>query len=59
MKFIFCLQINIKSAISLHYLKKEVNDEVNFLHADKHENFLQIDTMIFDEDGQALPKFPK
>ena len=30
-----------------------------FLHADKHESFLQIDTMIFDEDGQASPKFPK
>ena len=30
-----------------------------FLHADKHENLLQIDTMVFDGDGQALSKFPK
>ena len=30
-----------------------------FLHADKHESFLQIDAMIFDGDGQASPKFPK
>ena len=29
---------NQKFAISLQYLKKEVNDEVDFLHADKHEN---------------------
>ena len=28
--------------MSLQYLKKEVN-EVDFLHADKHEGFLQVD----------------
>ena len=27
---------NNKFAISLQYLKKEVRDEVNFLHVDKH-----------------------
>ena len=32
------------------YLKKLVSDEVNFLHTDKHERFLQIDTMICDGD---------
>ena len=37
---------NDKFAISLQYLKKEVNDEVDFLHADKHESVIQIDTMI-------------
>ena len=37
---------NNKFAISLEYLKKEVSDEVDFLHADKHESLLQIDTMI-------------
>ena len=50
---------NNKFAISLQYLKKEVRDKVDFLHADKHESFLQIDTMIFDGDGQAFPKFTK
>ena len=30
-----------------------------FLHPDKHESFLHISTMIFDEDGQAFPKFQK
>ena len=29
--------------------KKEVNDEVYFLHAGKHENLLQIDSMILME----------
>ena len=34
---------NSKFAISLQYLKKEVRDEVDFLHADKHQSFLQVD----------------
>ena len=34
-----------KFAISLQYLKREVSDEIDFLHADKHESLLQIDTM--------------
>ena len=37
---------NNKFAILLQYLQKEVSDEVDFLHAGKHENLLQIDTMI-------------
>ena len=50
---------NNKFAVSLQYLKKEVCDEVDFLLTDKHERFLQTDTVIFDGDGQAFPKFPK
>ena len=61
MNLIFCLQINVKGffklllslitqnnkfAISLQYLKKELSDEVDFLHADKHESLLQINSMI-------------
>ena len=34
-------------------------DEVDILHAGKHESFLQIETMIFDGDGYAFSKFPK
>ena len=34
---------NNKFAMSLQYLKKEVRDEVNFLHVDKHQSFLQVD----------------
>ena len=40
---------NNKFAISLQHLKKEVSDTVDFLHADKHESLLQIDTMILME----------
>ena len=50
---------NNKFAISMQYLKKEMSDEVDFLRADKHESFLQINTMIFGGDGQAFSKFPK
>ena len=50
---------NNKFAISLQYLKKQVIDEVDFLHSGKHESFLQIGTMIFDGDVQAFSKFPK
>ena len=38
---------------------KEVSDKAGFLHANKHESFLQINTMIFDGDCQASPKFPR
>ena len=34
---------NNKLAMSLQYLKKEVRDEVDFLHADKRQSFLQVD----------------
>ena len=40
---------NKKFDISLQYLKRQVNDEVDFLHAGKHENLLQINTMILME----------
>ena len=50
---------NNKFAISLQYLNKEVSDEVVLIHADKHESFLQMDTMFFDGNGQAFPKFQK
>ena len=33
-------------AISLQYLKKELIDEIDFLHADKYESLLAIDSMI-------------
>ena len=46
---------NKNVAISLQYLKKEVNNNVDFLHAGNHEN------LYYDlyGDGQAFPKFPK
>ena len=49
---------NNKFAISLQYLKKDVSDEeVDFLHVDKHRGLLQIDTMILKEtDISKIPK---
>ena len=41
------ITLNNKFAISLQHVKKEVSDAVDFLHADKHESLLQIDTKIF------------
>ena len=40
---------NNKFAISLQYLKKELSDEVDFLHADKYESLLQTDSIILME----------
>ena len=34
--------------MSLQYLKKDVRDEVEFLHADKHQSFLQVDFNTMD-----------
>ena len=50
-----------KFSISLFsiYLKKEAIHEFDFLHADKDENCLQTDTMIFDGDNQAISKNSK
>ena len=43
-KFAYLCNIqNSKCAMSLQYLRKEVRDEVAFLHVDKHQNFPQID----------------
>ena len=50
---------NNKFAISLQYLKREVSDEVDFSHLDKHGSFLKTDKMIFDGDSQVFPKFVK
>ena len=35
-----------------------MSDEVNFLHADKHQSLLQVDTTFFVGIGQACPKKP-
>ena len=36
---------NNKFVIYLQNRKKEVKDEVNFFHADKHQTFLQVNTI--------------
>ena len=40
---------NNKFVISLQYFKKEVNDEVDFMHGGQHESFLQVGTVILME----------
>ena len=35
-----------KFVMSLQYFRKEVRDEVDFLHANKHQSFLQVDFSI-------------
>ena len=50
---------NNKFSISLQYLEREVSDEVVFLHGNKDETYLQIDTMIFHEGGQVFPRSSK
>ena len=34
---------NSNFAMPLQYVKKKVRDEVDFLHADEHQSFLQVD----------------
>ena len=43
---------NNKFAISLQFLKKELSDEVDFLHADSHEGLLGLLGMEFIFDMQ-------
>ena len=43
----------IAGFFKMSYHKKEVNDEVYFWHADKHQGLLQGDTIILGEGNQA------
>ena len=61
--------------MSLQYLKKQVREEVDFLYADKHQSFLQVDynnlgikvlykvilfdMIIIDGHDQAFSKYSK
>ena len=48
---------------NLQYLwnisKENMKDEADFLPADKHQRFLQIDTIILDVYGQACLNYSK
>ena len=50
---------NNKFAVSLQDLKKEGRIELDFMHADKHQIFLQVETISFIGHGQSCPKYPK
>ena len=38
---------------------KEGRDEVDFLHTDKHQTFIKVDTISFGGHGQSCPHYPK
>ena len=44
---------------NLHIFQKNLGDEVDFLPADKHERFLQVDSITLGVHSQACPKYPK
>ena len=39
--------------------QEEVTNEVDFWHADKHQSFLQVDTVILGVCIQTCLKYPK
>ena len=50
---------NNKFIISLHYLKENAKDEVDFLPAGKHQRLFQMDTIILGVSGQTCPNYTK
>ena len=49
---------NNKLAISQEYFKKEMKAKFDFLHEDKSQTFLQVDTVNFCGHVQSCPKYP-
>ena len=43
----------------MQYIKKKRSDEVYLGHVDKHQNFLQVDTIILGVHSQTCLKYPK
>ena len=50
---------NNKFSVSLQDLKKEGRIELDFMRADKHQIFLQVETIKFGGHGQSCPKYPR
>ena len=48
-----------KTFVYPQYLQKNVEDEVDFLPADKHESFLQVDSVFLGVHSQGCSKCPK
>ena len=48
-----------KFAISLQYLKENVEDELDLLPTDKRQRFLEIAIIILSVYGQACPNYSK
>ena len=45
--------LKVPKITRLQYFKKEVRDKFDVLHANKHQIFLQVDTISFDGHSQA------
>ena len=45
----------IAGFFKMQYLKKKVNDELHFWHADKHLSILQVNTVLLVACDQACP----
>ena len=42
--------------LPMQYLNREGSDELDFLHGDKHQTFLKVDTINFDGYIDLCPK---
>ena len=47
----------IAGVFKMQYLKRELNDEVCFWHADKHQSFLQGDAITMGVHSQGYLKY--
>ena len=56
-KMLFTNQIS--GFCTMRYFKKEADNEVYFWHKDKHQSFLEGNTIILGVYSQACPKYAK
>ena len=49
--------LKIENMQCLQHLKKKLSYEVDVLHTDKHENLVQVISIIFDGFGHACPNY--
>ena len=47
------------SFFKMKYFKEEVSDKLYFWHANKHQGFLNVDTIILGVCNQTWPKYQK
>ena len=54
--FVICVEAILYNLHDCTF-KKEVHDEIFFGHIDKHQNFLQVDTIILGRHSLVCPKY--
>ena len=55
----FLVNRRLQDPVKCNICKKTLKDQVIFLFADKHKNFLLFHAIAFGGRGQACPKYPK